>query len=327
MDFFEKMINDSDDKEIKRKLTLAGYLYREIENAQNAEKLEELISLIIEVFGKEPTQAAPKRKFESKILQDFYNYLLHKCKMEESTSYDYYRRIARILREQGIAVEDLVNGKIDIQLLIDKYLRGGGKEQDQNERQHNGPSSALKKFKQYIEEAVLAQRDDTPYIDDPEGQFEGDGLSGEICKNSDTDLNDGEGAQLADAHIYLQEVEGYQSFENMRKHVCEIEIIDRQCTIKYRENRCECDVVHKVINRKNYANLIRVMRKYKHILNQDPTPACDKFPFGGVWSVSYEFEDKSNYNDVFELFVSDDRALAERADAELGKVLRDIENQ
>ena len=150
MDYFEKMIANCEDIDVKRKLKLAGYLYREIENEQNSEMLQELISLMIEVFKKEPTKAKTQRKFDSKILQDFYNYL-HDNNMEESTSYDYCRRIDRILKEQGIAIEDLVQGKEDIQALIDKYLQGGGKEQEQNIKQHKGPSSALKKFKQYID--------------------------------------------------------------------------------------------------------------------------------------------------------------------------------
>ena len=150
MMLFEKMISESTEKEVKRKLTLAGYLYREIETEENAEQLSELVSLIIEVFGKESPKAAPTRKFEPKALQDFYTYL-RKNGMEESTSYDYCRRIDRIVKDQGIAIEDLVYGKVDIQALIDKYLYGDGPERLQNERQHNGPSSALKKFKLYID--------------------------------------------------------------------------------------------------------------------------------------------------------------------------------
>ena len=150
MTYFEKMISNCEDIDTKRKLTLAGYLYKEIENEQNSEKLQELVSLIIEVFDKGPVKAAPNRKFDSNILQDFYSYLL-RSGMEESTSYDYCRRIDRILKEQGVAIEELVDGRADIQALIDKYLQGGGKEQEQNIRQHKGPSSALKKFKQYLD--------------------------------------------------------------------------------------------------------------------------------------------------------------------------------
>ena len=151
MNYFEKMISESDDKELKRKLTLAGFLYREIENEQNAEMLQELVSLIIEVFDKGPARAKSPRKFASKALQDFYTYLRNECGMEESTCYDYCRRIDRAVKEQNITVEDLVCGQRDAQELIDKYLRGGGKEQELNEKQHKAPSSALKKFKQYID--------------------------------------------------------------------------------------------------------------------------------------------------------------------------------
>ena len=165
MILFEKMISESADKDVKRKLTLAGYLYREIETEQNSEMLQELVSLIMEVFGTESAGAAPKRdvaskrKFDSKILQDFYDYMLS-LGMEPSTSYDYCRRIDRIVRDQGISIEDLAQGKVGIQTLIDKYLKGdgsedGGPEKRQNERQHKGPSSALKKFKQYIDRAFL----------------------------------------------------------------------------------------------------------------------------------------------------------------------------
>lgn len=150
MKFIEKLLLESEDKETRRKLKLAGYLYREIENDENSEQLEELVSLIVEALSKSsPVTNAASRQFESEVIDAFYRYLLNSGKTK-LTSYDYCTRIVRILKEHCVPAEDLLSEAIRIQELIYLYSKGGAK-YEENVKQHNGPLSALKQFMKFID--------------------------------------------------------------------------------------------------------------------------------------------------------------------------------
>ena len=119
--------------------------------------------------------------------------------------------------------------------------------------------------------------------------------------NPDIIPSDGEPA-IGEVHIFIYEQLGYLSFVPQGKYRCELLIKDRAFVASFMEKRMPCGTVTKTINDKNYAELIKIMRRYKHILNNDTTPAHEEFSFGGVASYKYDFEGKSNLYGPWKLF-------------------------
>ncbi|MDE5600945.1 MAG: hypothetical protein K2J16_00420 [Clostridia bacterium] len=350
MNEIEKMILESKDKDAKLKLKLANYLYSEIKNDENAERLDEFVILIKDSLKKDkPVKTTTsKKKFSSQILQNFYDWLLS-AGLVEPTCYDYCRRLIRVINAENpsITIEDLAYGKKDIQELIDKYSRGGTM-WDVNVKQHNSPLCALKKFKEFLDRQSLLpggtpkNADLIPYIEDDDD---------ENCSSEDERLCDGNLSYLdesdevlslddefyhendlsnpnfANATIFLRETEGDMPFTVNAKHCSEITIHNQDCIIIYKENGKVCDKVNKVVNNRNYAALIRLMRKYYNILNMDRTPATVAAPFGGVHTYEYEFEGKSNYSRSHKLFDNRDRYAVEEAREHYNKIIANIINQ
>ena len=232
------------------------------------------------------------KQFDNAILNDFYDYLREMGKLK-STSEDYCRRIEKICDEQGVTPERLAKDPAMIRALIDDYLVGGSKHAE-NAKKHYAPSSALQHFDAFV------------------GQGGGNGATPNDDARRNTERKD-VGDDFGKARIYLHQTVGYQSFERVDKHWCEIEIRNRDCTIKFKENGQVCDTVKKTINDKNYTDLIKFMRAFGDVLNEDETPAHVAFPFGGVSSYEYDFEGKANYSGAAKLFDSDDRSVVEKA--------------
>lgn len=345
MNEIEKLILESKDKDAKLKLKLANYLYSEIKNGENAERLDEFVILIKDSLKKDtPVKSTTsKKRFSSKILQDFYDWLLS-MGLVEPTCYDYCRRLIRVISAENpsITIEDLAYGKKDIQELIDKYSRGGTM-WDVNVKQHNSPLCALKKFKEFLDRQSLLpggtpkNADLIPYIEDDDDENCSDEderlCDGDTSYSDDGDeelaleddfYHDNDLSNFTDATIFLSETEGDMPFAINAKHCSEIMIQNYQCTIYYKENGEICDKVNKVINNKNYAALICFMRKYYNILNMDCTPATVAAPFGGVHTYEYEFEGKSNYSRSHKLFDGPDKNRIAQAYDEYNKIIAKI---
>lgn len=277
-----------------------------------------------------------KRKFDSKVLEEFYDYLLSVCCLRELVCYDYCRRLVQILKEKEVkekygafSLEDLAEGIVSVQELIVDYSKGGNLH-DKNKTQHGAPSAALKKFKEFLSKKVpfngtvlnwtsfpvkapKADNDDVPYIEDH------DYLEDEKVEDVYNDMQ-----QLNDARVYLRETEGEMPFEIKVKHCSQIEIHNSDCTVIYKENGAVCNTVHKVISPKNYADLIRLMRRYHSILNNDHIPASIAVPFGGAHTYEYEFAGKSNYSRSHKLFDSRNKLLELQAYDEYNKIIANI---
>lgn len=297
MNELNKMFETESDENVRREIKYALYLYKDLLTNDNKDLLDDYTNTIIEIFFKKAAFSNAKRKFDNNILERFYNYLIRTRKTEK-TAYDYVKRVERICKEFNIKVEDLFyrSSSFSINDLIGIYSRGGVKS-DENIKKHNAPLSALKQFRDFMNGSSEDDYERVTEVESPASSF------------------------------YLCQSEGYQSFEILSKHPYTIEIKDRTCKIVYKENRCVCDVVTKEINDKNYEELISVFKKYKDILSQDKSPVHMKFPFGGVNSYSYQFEDKSNFSCCASLFESDDRELKEKAYAEYHAVLDKIIKQ
>ena len=141
------------------------------------------------------------------------------------------------------------------------------------------------------------------------------------CEVSENDAGIGEG------HIFLHEKSGYSSFGMSADNNREIIIKDRVFTINYRILTMIRDTQRKLINDDNYAELIAMMRKYKNILNQDTTPAYERFRTGYPTMYNYDFEGRSNHNDAGGLFVSRDATLQAEAYKAYETVIQKIINQ
>jgi len=282
----ERLIEAENNKEFVQKLKYATYLYKDLMTATNHELLDEYTKTLIDVLTNTKKTINEKR-FSNYILEYFYLFLIKNGKTPK-TAYDYVKRVERICKEYKITVEDLFNRKsgYSINDLIGMYSPNGMKS-DENKKKHNAPLSALKQFRDFMENRETIT-DVTPF--------------------------------------YLCETEGYQSWETMSKHPCVIEIDGRNCTITFKENRVICDKVSKIINNTNYNELLNVFRKYKSILSNNKTSILQSFPYGGVHSYKYQFEDQSNYSGCATLFESSNRKLEEQAYQEYHDIIEKIIN-
>lgn len=230
-----------------------------------------------------------KSRFESEIINAFYEFLLKKG-LKESTCNDYCRRILAICEQFHITPEDFLagRGKYSIDDLIGLYSNHPEMKAE-NAAKHNGPLSALKQFKNFAAASVLPKEE---------------------------------------TGILLSQEEGDRSFVNFTKHISGIYIQNRYCVITYSENRMVCDRVEKQINDRNYADLIATMCKYQHLLNESQKSVVEIFPYGGAPVYRYAFAGKKSvFGGVWPLFVSEDRTLQEEAHAELHRAIGNIVKQ
>lgn len=343
MKFIERFLFENVDEETRRKLTRIKQLYDELKTADNAERLDEFMVLLkAPTAARAPIAVAQRRKFDSELMTMFHDYMLNELKLKESVAYDYTKRVERICKELGVTPEDFANAKASIDEVIAMYSKGGAK-YDENVKKHYALSAALQRFKDFLDNACYPGGTPVsvwgiPFLDEPEENFDA-GLCDDEDDNYDEEdlgnnfhnpnrMNDRrDDAFCADAVIYLHETEGDLPFDIKVKHCSEIEIRNRNCTIVYKENGATCDTVKKVIDPKNYANLIQLMRKYHGILNNDWTPAAVAVPFGGARTYEYEFEGKSNYGRSNKLFNSHNKVLELSALDEYNQTIANIINQ
>ena len=283
----ERLVESEVNKEKVQKLKYAMYLYKELLTDSNRQVLDEYTNTLIDVL-KHKNGFKNIKNLSNYILDRFYLFLINSGKTEK-TAYDYVKRIERICREYEISEEDLFSRRscYSINDLIGMFSPGGIKSEE-NKKKHNGPLSALKQFKIFME---------LP--------------SDEFSENP----------------FYLCDAESYQSFEIMNKHVSIIEIRNKKCTLIYKENREICDEVIKIINDSNYRELLHVFKKYKSILSHSMKSHFQAFPHGGVHSFDYQFEDQLNLSHSPFLFESNDRELVEKAYAEYRRVINKIIKQ
>ena len=69
----------------------------------------------------------------------------------KSTVPDYIRRVTKVAENEGISIDELAN-RIDT--ILPQYLPGGSKEEE-GKTSHSAVSSALKKFKSFIDECAI----------------------------------------------------------------------------------------------------------------------------------------------------------------------------
>ena len=293
MKLLEELIRSADSRESRSRLNYAGYLYRDLVTEDNRALLDEYTATLIDALQERHTNNVPRRRFKSEISQAFYEYLLRTGK-KPNTAYDYVKRVERICKENGISIEDLFYRRTgcSIEDLIGMY--SSGNKVEENKKLHNAPLSALRQFKDFMNE----HREAVP----------GDNGSPSI-------LEDG---------IYLCDDEGFQSFARVDRHVSRIEIHDRSCRLTYTANRLDSGVVDKTINEANYRELILVFSRYKSILSTDVRPAFEVFPHGGVRVYKYRFEEKSNCIGGASLFQSANQAEELRAYKEYHAVIDKI---
>ena len=279
-----------DNAERVKKLKYVGYLYTRVATEENVEDLDELVDTLISAYNAKEDKTV---KIKDDILSGFYDFLL-KTGKRKSVAYDYTKRMDSICRSLNITPSDVYyqRSSYSIDDLVGMYSFGGIK-YEENVKKHNALSSALKRFKEYMENDINMELDD----------------------------------DYLNQHVYLCYDEGYRSFEQIDRHVCHFEIDDRKCFITYKENRTVCDTEKKIISEENYAKLIAMMNTYKHILAVNQTPSFIEVPFGGVGSYQYEFSGKINHSGCSQLFESEDRALLERAYASYRAVINDIIEQ
>lgn len=283
----ERLIELEVNKEKVQKLKYAMYLYKDLLIDSNRQLLDEYTNTLIDVF-KSKDNFKDIKYLKNQILDRFNRFLIKSGKTEK-TAYDYVKRIERICREYKISEEDLFSRRstFSINDLIGVFSPGGIKSEE-NKKKHNGPLSALKQFKIFMELPVN---------------------------------------EFSDKPFYLCEEKSYQSFEIMNKHPFVIKIINKECTIIYKENRKICDEVTKTINDSNYMELLHVFKKYKSILSHNMKPHFEVFPYGGCHSFDYQFEDQLNLSHSPFLFESNDRELQEKAYAEYSRAIDKIIKQ
>ena len=286
----EKLMQQESDEKVVRDIKFALYLYKDLLTDNNKDILDDYTNALINIF-KAKSGVSKEKNFSTDILKKFYYFLIKNGKTEK-TAYDYAKRVERICKEFNISINDLFNriSSYSINDLIGMYSKKGIKSEE-NIARHNAPLSALKQFRVFMNCQDLA---------DNGNEFE---------------------------DLYLCETEDYQSWEIMDKHPYIIEIKGRRCETTFKERRSICGKVSKIINDTNYAELIRVFRKYKNILSNDTTPSIQRFPYGGSHSFKYAFEGKSNFSGCAALFESNNRTLEEQACEEYHKVIDEIINQ
>lgn len=290
MNDLEKLIEQESNADILRDLKLALYLYKDLLTDDNKKLLDEYTKILLNIFKKKGFDM--KEKFFSNNILELFYYFLIKNEKTEKTSYDYAKRVEKICKEYGISVDSLFNetSGYSISDLIGMYSSNGIKSEE-NKKKHNAPLSALKQFRDFMNN----------------------------CKNNLSDFEN--------ASFYLCDTEGYQSWEIMSRHPYKIEIKGNRCEITFKENRKIADKVSKIINDANYYELINVFRKYKNILSQNIMSSMQSFPHGGVHSYYYQFEDKSNHSGCATLFESNDRKIETQAYKEYHTALQKIINQ
>ena len=276
-----------DNKSLCKRLKYVSFLYKEIATEENVESLDELIDILIEAYSGDKKENI---KFKDDILDGFYRHLL-KTGKKKSVAYDYMKRMDSICNSLGIAPKDVYykRSAYSIDDLIGVYSFGGIK-YEENVKKHNALSSALKRFKEYMD-GDLERRD----IDDEQ-----------------------------ELHLFLSYDEGYRSFENLNRHVCRFVVNDRECRITYKENRAVCGSITKIMSKRNFDRLIEVMYRYRGFLSTNKTPSFVQVPYGGVGSYEYEFAGKANHSGCFNLFEAPDRETEERAYSEFRSVIDDI---
>ena len=127
--------------------------------------------------------------------------------------------------------------------------------------------------------------------------------------------------------IYLEYDGGYRSWQVKSKHCSYLRINNRSCDITYVGGPTAYERVHKIIDTKNYRDLISVFSKYKQILSEDDVPSHVRFPFGGWGAYKYKFAGKSNFSGCAHLFESDNQALESQARIAYNAVIANILDQ
>ena len=172
-----------DNAERVKKLKYVGYLYTRVATEENVEDLDELVDTLISAYHTKENKTV---KIKDDILSGFYDFLLRAGK-KKSVAYDYTKRMDSICRSLNITPGDVYycRSSYSIDDLIGMYSFGGIK-YDENIKKHNALSSAVKRFKEYMED----------------------------------DDNVGFSEDYLNQHIYLSYDDGYHSFEQIDRHVC-----------------------------------------------------------------------------------------------------------
>lgn len=153
MNILEKLIETESDLKKKRALKYARYLYGDLVTDENRELLDEYTDALMDALRSTRKSDVSERKIRSDVLQSFYDYLIRTGKTE-NTSYDYTKRVERICKEFGIDVNDLYHRQSNYSIddLIGMYECGAKAEE--NKEKHNAPLSALKRFKDYMNQII-----------------------------------------------------------------------------------------------------------------------------------------------------------------------------
>ena len=287
----EKLISETVDNEQKRKLEYALYLYRRLLEEKTAELLDAYTDVLCELITNKDKDSKVNKSFgKNNIYRLFGLYLVANGKAE-TTAIDYVNRIKGICKQYNININDLYKrrSKYSINDLVGMYSSGGIKSEE-NIKRHNAPLSALKQFRDFMEDN---------------------------CETTNIESVD----------FYLLEEEGFQSFEIMSEHPGVIEITGKECKITFKENRTFTKTIVKTISDLNFQLLMNVFYKYKYILSKSTIPNFLQFPHGGTHSFCYKFNEYSNHSGSASLFESDNVELCEKAYADYYEVLDRIVKQ
>lgn len=160
-----------EDENIKNDLKLIKYMYNDFINTKDADLVENIVSIFLNIIckikeNKVPkkiiTYVASKKQFsnEEEMLNQFKQYMFAEG-MSDRTASDYIRRLKSIVKEENIkgGVLDLYNNNIDYYIDLYTNLKVDGSNAQKvnfnKEKTHNAISASLKRLDAFKNKNML----------------------------------------------------------------------------------------------------------------------------------------------------------------------------